>query len=74
MEVQREITLLSMTLRDCLNFEVEEWHIPSHGSTRALQAKLYNFQDLHQSEDDLLIVYYGGHSDYDRRGRSIWRA
>ena len=74
MDVQREITMLSLVLKDYLNFEVEEWCIPSKSSTRALQATLYNFQDLHQREDDLLILYYGGHSDYDRRGRSIWRA
>ena len=74
LDVQREITLLSQTLTGCLNFEVEEWHIPSKNSTRALQAKLYHFQEFHQKEDELLIVYYGGHSDYDRHGRSIWRA
>ncbi|KAL8885212.1 MAG: hypothetical protein Q9215_006898 [Flavoplaca cf. flavocitrina] len=44
-------------------------------STRALQTKLYDFQNTHQSEDELLIVYYGGHADADRRrGRSIWAA
>lgn len=74
LDVEREITVLSQTLQDCLGFDVGEWHIPSQNSTRALQARLYDFQNLHQKEDELLIVYYGGHSDYDHRGRCIWKA
>ena len=70
-----EIFALRRLFETRFHFHVEEWHIPSVNSTRALQKKLYVFQDAHQSETELLIVYYGGHGKADpRRGRSIWQA
>lgn len=74
LNVQLELTKLRKVFEYHFNFAVEQWNIPSHNPTRALQAKLYAFQDAHQSEDELLIMYYGGHGDADRRGRSIWAA
>ena len=74
LSVQDEITALAALFEDRLHFSVEQWQIPDDNSKRALQEKLYTFQDLHQQEDELLIVYYGGHGEFDRRGRSIWRA
>lgn len=75
LQVQREITKLNDVFADQFSFEVEQWQIPSTTPTRALQTKLYDFQNSHQSEEELLIVYYGGHSEADRRrGRSLWRA
>ena len=75
MGIDREIEKLASALRCFLNFEVEEdWTIPKENPQRALRQKLYTFQDAHQSEDELLIFYYGGHGRQDRYGRSIWRA
>ena len=73
--VEVEISALRKTFETGFHFDVEEWQIPSLNSTRALQKKLYNFQEVHQSETELLLVYYGGHAKADsRRGRSIWQA
>ena len=73
--VQSEISALHNVFQTQFHFEVEEWQIPSLNPTRALQKKLYDFQNDHQSETELLIVYYGGHAKSDsRRGRSIWQA
>ncbi|KAL8924219.1 MAG: hypothetical protein Q9208_004183 [Pyrenodesmia sp. 3 TL-2023] len=74
LKVQSELTALKTVFENQYNFVVEQWHIPSTNSTRALQTKLYDFQNFHQGEDELLIVYYAGHGDPDRRGRSIWAA
>ncbi|KAL8732293.1 MAG: hypothetical protein Q9166_002865 [cf. Caloplaca sp. 2 TL-2023] len=75
LNVQEELATLKRVFESQFRFATEQWDIPSQNSTRALQTKLYNFQDTHQSEDELLIVYYGGHGDADRRrGRSIWAA
>lgn len=78
LQVQSEITKLRKVFERQFRFTTEEWQIPSepgNGPTRALQSKLYDFQDSHQSGSELLIVYYGGHGEADpRRGRSIWRA
>ena len=73
--VQSEISALYSVFETQFHFDVEEWQIPSLNPTRALQEKLYGFQYAHQSETELLIVYYGGHGKSDsRRGRSIWHA
>lgn len=72
--VQSEVSSLRNVLERQFSFNVEEWRIPGRGAYRALQEKVYGFQNAHQSESELLIVYYGGHGEADRRGRSIWRA
>ena len=73
--VNLEVSALRKVFETRFHFDVEEWQIPSVNPTRALQRKLYDFQDAHQSETELLIVYYGGHAKADfRRGRSIWQA
>lgn len=74
LKVQDELTRLKNVFEYQFGFTTEQWDIPSLNPTRALQTKLYDFQDAHQSEDELLIVYYGGHGHADRRGRSIWAA
>ena len=57
--VQSEITQLREVFDRQFRFQTEEWYIPSRPNpTRALQSKLYSFQDSHQSERELLIVYY----------------
>lgn len=65
-------------LRDVFDFQfkfaTEQWNIPSKNPTRALQTKLYDFQEAHQSESELLVVYYGGHGEASRRGKSVWAA
>ncbi|KAL9614187.1 MAG: hypothetical protein Q9204_008848, partial [Flavoplaca sp. TL-2023a] len=75
LNVQVELSSLKAVFENQYLFAAEQWDIPSLNPTRALQTKLYDFQNSHQSEDELLIVYYGGHADADRRrGRSIWAA
>lgn len=60
---------------DCqFKFATEQFNIPSINSTRTLQSKLYEFQEAHQSQSELLIVYYGGHGEASRRGKSVWAA
>lgn len=74
LQVQREINDLRCVFRERFHFEVEQWDIPNTNSTRELQDKLYAFQKAHQSELELLIVYYGGHGKFSADGRSIWTA
>ena len=69
--VQFESSALRKVFETQFRFDVEEWQIPSLNSTRALQKKLYGFQDAHQSETELLIVYYGGHAKADSRRRRV---
>ena len=75
LNIHYELTRLKNVFEQQFRFATEQWDIPSQNPTRALQTKLYDFQNAHQGENELLIVYYGGHGDPDRRrGRSIWAA
>lgn len=75
LNIQYELDMLRNVFDEQFRFATEQWNIPSQNPTRALQAKLYEFQNTHQREDELLILYYGGHGDADRRrGPSIWAA
>ena len=59
LNVQTEISQLRELFHHQFHFQTEEWYIPSSPHpTRALQRKLYAFQDAHQGEKELLIVYY----------------
>lgn len=59
LNVQVEIDRLKNVFDLQFKFTTEQWNIPSKNSTRALQGKLFGFQEAHQSESELLIVYYG---------------
>ena len=75
LRVQTEISKLKRVFQHQFNFEVEECHIPSLDSYHSLQETIFNFQKAHQSEYELLIVYYGGHAERDPGPqRSIWHA
>jgi len=74
LDIQTELDRLREVFEFQFRFATEQWNIPSNNSTRALQAKLYDFQEAHQSESELLIVYYGGHGEASRRGKSVWAA
>ena len=73
--VHSEITRLRRIFEGQYNFDVEEWYIPASNPYGFLEAKMFHFKTAHVDENDLLIVYYGGHAVQDlRRGRSIWYA
>lgn len=74
LSIQVELDRLRDVFELQFRFATEQWNIPSLNPTRALQAKLYDFQEAHQSESELLIVYYGGHGEASRRGKSVWAA
>lgn len=59
LNVQVELDKLRYVFDFRFKFATEQWNIPSKDPTRALQRKLFGFQEAHQSESELLIVYYG---------------
>ena len=55
-------------------YSTEIWPIPSSWPENALEEKLGAVKQSHGKEGCLIIVYYGGHGELDRDGRSIWAA
>ena len=55
-------------------YSTEIWPIPSFRPESALENKLGAVKQLHGNEGCLIIVYYGGHGEMKRDGRSVWAA
>jgi hypothetical protein len=71
--VAREITKLKDVFERCYNFNTEEWNIPPHDSHIKLAGRLFEFLNISNAEDKMLIVYYGGHGEMDNDRRCVWR-
>ena len=74
-----EVNDLDQVFRDLYNYQTERYLIPSRSPTNNLEGALVDFKRTHDNNDNLLILYYGGHgaletSSRDRPSRSIWRA
>ena len=71
--IQTEIDELERVLSDDYGFETDTFLIPSQRSHRKLQDRIIRLQAEHDSRDELLIVYYGGHGAIrGPEGKSIW--
>lgn len=70
----QEIEDLSATLETQFGFETHQWNIPNiRKASNALDSKLVEFRNSHDSPLELIIIYYGGHG-YEEKGQSIWSA
>ena len=67
-----EVIELRDVFRVMYGFETETWRIPSERSHNSLAAKILRFLDVHESKDNLLIVYYGGHGEMNDDRQCVW--
>jgi hypothetical protein len=72
LKVQPELRELQSIFRDCYNFNTEVYHIPSHRSHFKLNQKILQFVDGFEDEENLLIVYYGGHGLTNKARQQTW--
>lgn len=72
LNVDEEAKGLQNVLEEFYGFSTERWKIPSNRSNIQLQSKLVDFQETHDKEDNLLIVYYGGHGYLNDNRQSMW--
>ena len=74
----KEIDNLELLLQDTYQYQTERYVIPSKDPRIHLEGKLNDFKNTHDDENNLQIVYYGGHGSlerHDRRpSRSIWQS
>ncbi|AEO68980.1 uncharacterized protein THITE_2118892 [Thermothielavioides terrestris NRRL 8126] len=69
-----ELEDLEKCLREHYNYETDIFSIPSENSHLELMLKIGDMVKKHESEDTLLIVYYGGHARIDESRQSTWCA
>lgn len=69
-----ELQALGEQLRRQFNFATEFWKIPTQESENELEKKMSQVKAGLEGEGNLLIVYYGGHGQWNPRNRSIWAA
>ena len=75
---ETEVNDLECLFQDMYHYRTERFLIPSSDSATQLEYKLNDFRKAYNHENDLLILYYGGHGSLDfskqRPSRSIWQA
>lgn len=69
-----ELEDLEKCLRTEYCFETDIFSIPSENSHLELMLKIADMVKQHESEDTLLVVYYGGHARIDEGRQSTWCA
>ncbi|KAI0597682.1 hypothetical protein F4775DRAFT_224862 [Biscogniauxia sp. FL1348] len=69
-----ELEDLDMCFREDYNFETETFSIPSENAHLELMLKIGATIKQHESNDTLIIVYYGGHARIDESRQSTWCA
>ncbi|KAI9694723.1 MAG: hypothetical protein M1822_000339 [Bathelium mastoideum] len=70
---QTELDALKVVFEKVYGYSTEEYLIPSHKPAQQLEWKLINFRQAYDAEQNLLILYYGGHGSYETHTkRSIW--
>ncbi|KAI9785422.1 MAG: hypothetical protein M1816_000437 [Peltula sp. TS41687] len=70
--VRLEVQRLEHVLWKGYGFSTEHWEIPSKASHIELGRRLLEFLSTYNNEDNLLIVYYGGHGYLNSNRQSIW--
>ncbi|KAH8766234.1 hypothetical protein BGZ57DRAFT_798548 [Hyaloscypha finlandica] len=71
LQVEWELNDLAKVFR-AYNFNTETWLIPTESPYMKMMSKALQFVGDHQSEDTLLIVYYGGHAKINEARQSTW--
>jgi hypothetical protein len=71
LQVEWELNDLAKVLRD-YKFNTETWLIPTESPLMKMMAKALQFVGDYESEDTLLIFYYGGHARINEARQSTW--
>lgn len=67
---------IARVFRDSFNYVVLPFKIPSVDSQQRLNLHVAQFVSQYGSEDNLIVVYYGGHGapSYNHQSECIWAA
>lgn len=67
-----ELTELQTVFKDMYRFDTETWKIPNRKSHNSLVSRMTRFLDDFEADDNLLVVYYGGHGGMNDDRQCIW--
>lgn len=70
--VIKEILELQEVFDRRYNFQTEEWKIPGNRAHNSLAIRLVKFLEEYESEENLLILYYGGHGGMNDDRQCAW--
>ncbi|KAL8790092.1 MAG: hypothetical protein Q9213_000794 [Squamulea squamosa] len=70
--VVSEVQELDEVLTQTYRFRTQQWSIPSLGSHNALAFRLMEFLRDYDNNENLLLVYYGGHGYMNDDRQCIW--
>ena len=70
--VLEEISELDGAFTSVYGYATEQWKIPSTRSHNSLAKQLTGFLERYESEENLLIVYYGGHGYMNDNRQCVW--
>ncbi|KAB8303021.1 hypothetical protein EYC80_006326 [Monilinia laxa] len=71
-DTQPEFNALRSMFEICYGFTTDTWSIPSTHSHNKLMLQAVNYIEKHGTEDNLIIIYYGGHAAIDNSRQAIW--
>lgn len=72
---EKEIKALRLLLEQDFSYTVSSFEIPDDGSQqKALNKHLVHIIEEHSARTSLLVIYYAGHCDLDKRGNARWAA
>lgn len=72
LEVKEELDRLHDVFETLYGFATEIWLIPSTASQIQLTSMTCNFLQKYDADDNLFIVYYGGHGTINRSRQNQW--
>ena len=72
LNVKTEVDKLYDVFKDYYNFKTQIWTIPSTSAHRELMRIVVDFVGRYDSNDNLIIVYYGGHGLINNARQSTW--
>ncbi|KAA8576133.1 hypothetical protein EYC84_006293 [Monilinia fructicola] len=71
-DAQPEFNALRSMFEICYGFTTDTWSIPSTHSHNKLMLQAVNYIEKHGTEDNLIIIYYGGHAVINNSRQAIW--
>lgn len=70
--VIKELTELRDVFENLYRFQTETWNIPTLESHNALAFRMMQFLNDFKADDNLLVVYYGGHGGMNDDRQCVW--
>ncbi|KAI9650691.1 hypothetical protein NHQ30_000713 [Ciborinia camelliae] len=71
-DAQPEFNALRSMFEICYGFTTDTWSIPSTHSHNKLMLQAINYIEKHGTEDNLIIIYYGGHAIMNNSRQTTW--